>query len=136
MGTKADIGFCGILEGMVISGEAWLFRVGEGMVYGLRFPFDFGEGLVAVLLPFTAGAELLAGGRSFSVVTGTAAAGKRRLLLVLPLQLRKGVAEEHLLSLLQWEKKTPDAAATSCKVFPIEAIRYEQEWKSMPAEPG
>ena len=31
----------------------------------------------------------------------TAAAGKRRLLLVLPLQLREGVAEEHPSSLLQ-----------------------------------
>ena len=39
--------------------------------------------------------EDLLGGDWYCVVeTSTAAAGKRRLLLVLPLQLRKGVAEE------------------------------------------
>jgi hypothetical protein len=29
---------------------------------------------------------------------------KERLLMILSLQLRKGVAEEHLLPLLQWKK--------------------------------
>ena len=62
--------------------------------------------------------EDLLGGDWYRVVeTSTAAAGKRRLLLVLPLQLRKGVAEEHLLSLLPWKKKTPGAAATSYTPF-------------------
>ena len=81
------------------------------------------------MLPFTAGAELLAGGRSLGgdwycvVETSTAAAGKRRLLPVLPLQLRKGVAEEHLLSLLQWKKKTLGAAAMKRKRLKFSANR-------------
>jgi hypothetical protein len=73
--------------------------------------------------------EDLLGGDCYCVAeTSTAAAGKRRLLLVLPLQLGKGVAEEHLLSLLQRKKRfqvlllseetqvlcQPDAADGSC----------------------
>jgi hypothetical protein len=43
----------------------------------------------------------------------------RRLLLFLPLQLREGVAEDHSLSLLQWGKKTPGAAAIRREVTQV-----------------